>query len=97
MKISAVQPLKIESQPTALMERNTGTGFKDVLKQALSEVNDLQIAAEQKALGFTYGNPNIDIHDVMIGMEKAHLALQLTIEVRNKLVEAYQEIMRMQL
>ncbi|KJS23496.1 MAG: hypothetical protein VR72_01380 [Clostridiaceae bacterium BRH_c20a] len=96
MKISSIQPIKLETMQS-LEDKKTSAGFKDVLEQALAEVNNLQNSADSTAIAFASGHPNIDIHDVMIGMEKAQLALQLTIEVRNKLVEAYQEIMRMQL
>jgi flagellar hook-basal body complex protein FliE len=97
MKIPVLQPFNIDN--SKILENNTNpkTNFQDFLKEALSEVNDLQLKADSQVVGFASGLSNIDIHDVMIGMEQAHLALQLTIEVRNKMVEAYQEIMRMQL
>lgn len=97
MKTSSIQPIRFENLQILDEKKASTLDFKDVLKDALTEVNNLEISADAKALSFTQGDPSIDIHDVMIGMEQAHLALQLTIEVRNKLVESYQEIMRMQL
>lgn len=97
MKITSAPPIKLSTLSPSEGETSTNTSFKNMLKEVLGKVNELQVTADSKALGFSYGYPDIDIHDVMIDMEKAHLALQLTIEVRNKLVEAYQEIMRMQL
>ncbi|MCR6096038.1 flagellar hook-basal body complex protein FliE [Salipaludibacillus agaradhaerens] len=69
--------------------------FKTWLNNAISEVNEGQnnsaIMTEKVARG-----ENVDLHDVMITAEKASVMLQTTTEVRNKAIEAYQEIMRMQ-
>ena len=70
--------------------------FSSYLKAALNEVNQWQEEAGQSALNLATGG-EADVHQTMIAYEKAALALQLTIEVRNKLIEAYQEIMRMQM
>jgi len=94
MKISSLQPWKVMQNEVS--SKNTGSDFGNILKKTLDEVNDLQLEADKKTLNFSIGSPNTDIHDVMISMEKAQLALSMTIEVRNKLVESYQEIMRMQ-
>lgn len=68
--------------------------FSDFLNNAISEVNNLQIQSEQLNEAFAMGK-NDNIHQVMIAAEKADMALQLTIQLRNKVLEAYQEIMRM--
>ncbi|MFZ5943713.1 MAG: flagellar hook-basal body complex protein FliE [Bacillota bacterium] len=96
MKIAPIQPFKNNENTNAVVSNLTGGSFQNLLEKALGEVNNLQLDSDKKALVFASGNPNIDVHDVMISMEKAQLALQLTIEIRNKLVEAYQEVMRMQ-
>lgn len=70
--------------------------FGDLLSKALKKTNELQHEADEKARAFSLGDPNVDIADLMVSMEKAGLALSLTIEIRNKLLESYQEIMRMQ-
>ncbi|OEG00398.1 flagellar hook-basal body complex protein FliE [Vulcanibacillus modesticaldus] len=69
--------------------------FSDVLKEALNGVTeDIKIAQE---LSDKIATGDVkDLHQVMIAMEKANLGLQLTVQVRNKVVEAYQEVMRMQ-
>lgn len=69
--------------------------FKDMVKHAASEVNRLQGAADTAATGVASGELE-DVHRATISMQKAKLALDLTIQVRNKVIEAYQEIMRMQ-
>ena len=68
--------------------------FTDFLNNALNDVNKLQIESEQLNQAFAMGL-NDNIHQVMIASEKADIALQFTIQVRNKVLEAYQEIMRM--
>lgn len=72
-----------------------GRSFGTVLEEAIAEVDALQKQAEQAALRLASG-ADIDLHQVSIAGARADLALQLTIAIRNKLVEAYQEIMRMQ-
>lgn len=66
------------------------------LKEALGEVDALQKDASFSANNLVLGEEEY-LHNTMIAYEKANLALQLTIEVRNKIVEAYQEIMRIQM
>jgi flagellar hook-basal body complex protein FliE len=66
-----------------------------MLKSHLAEVNHLQTSSDVAAQRLASGQDK-DIHNTMIAMEKAGLALQLTMQVRNKALEAYQEIMRMQ-
>ena len=76
-----------------------GTGvfesFSSLLSQALQDVNQVHLQADAGAQKLVAGE-EVDVHSVMIGMEKANVAFGLTLQVRNKLVEAYQEIMRMQ-
>ncbi len=69
--------------------------FGEMLKSHLTEVNHLQTSADVAAQKLASGQDK-DIHNTMIAMEKAGVALQLTMQVRNKVLEAYQEIMRMQ-
>lgn len=69
--------------------------FSQLLGQALAATNQLQLEASQAAEQLAAGTAN-NIHDVMIAAEKAGLAFQLTVQVRNKILDAYQEIMRMQ-
>ncbi|SHJ59132.1 flagellar hook-basal body complex protein FliE [Anaerobranca californiensis DSM 14826] len=70
-------------------------GFGYYLQNALKEVNRLEKEADNLTKKLAAGE-NVDLHDVMIATEKANIALQLTVQVRNKAVEAYNEIMRMQ-
>jgi flagellar hook-basal body complex protein FliE len=69
--------------------------FAQKLMDVLKEVNHSQLEAREKQNAFMTGQP-VEIHDLMIAMERASTAMQLTLQVRNKLLEAYQEINRMQ-
>ena len=71
-------------------------GFQQVLGQVIDQTVKLQTAAEEETKKFLTGEVD-DLHKVMIAEEKAALAFQLTMQVRNKMVEAYQEIIRMQI
>jgi flagellar hook-basal body complex protein FliE len=70
-------------------------GFGEMMKDAVSEVNDLQGKADTLAQKVSTGDVQ-DIHQAMLALNKANSAFGLTVQVRNKAVEAYQEIMRMQ-
>lgn len=68
--------------------------FGQTLQAALGQVSDLQQKAGEQTRAFAAGQTS-DIHSVMIASEQASVALQLTAQVRNKIVDAYQEVMRM--
>jgi flagellar hook-basal body complex protein FliE len=78
-------------------EKNTnGLNFQNMLKDAINEVNNLQNNANEEVVNYVVGKTT-DVHQVIVAAEKASLSLRLTTEVTNKIVEAYKEIMRMQL
>ena len=68
--------------------------FANTLKDAISKVNDQQIQSDTMTEKLINGG-NVDLHEVMIASQKASITLNATMEVRNKAVEAYQEITRM--
>jgi flagellar hook-basal body complex protein FliE len=69
--------------------------FESVLGQLVEEVNNKQLDARDAVHGLLSGE-NIPLHRVVLASEEASVAFQLMVEVRNKLLEAYQELMRMQ-
>ena len=73
-----------------------GNLFSDVLKESLDKINEKQIVADKSTEAFIKGE-DIDISEVMLAGAEASASLQFAVQVRNKLVEAYQEISRMQL
>lgn len=73
-----------------------GTDFGQFLTDALNQVDGLQKNADATSVGLATGQIQ-DVHTVMIALQKASLSLNMTVEVRNKALDAYQEIMRMQM
>jgi flagellar hook-basal body complex protein FliE len=71
------------------------TSFADQLKNAVAEVDGLQTRREEMVDKMVTGEAT-EVHDVMIAAKESQLAFELLLEVRNKLLESYQEIMRMQ-
>mgnify|MGYP003591453918 FL=1 len=70
--------------------------FAGQLRAALDRIRNKQTAARTQAEKFTLGEPGVALNDVMTDMQKASVSLQMGIQVRNKLVAAYQEVMSMQ-
>jgi flagellar hook-basal body complex protein FliE len=70
--------------------------FGEFFNEALNKVNDLQLESERITDDFAAGRTD-NIHQVMIAAEKADVALQFTMQVRNKIMDAYNEIMRIQI
>ena len=69
-------------------------GFAQTLRGAMSEVEKLQVDGQQKIADLLRGNGE-DIHETLIAVEKADLSFELMMQVRNKIVQAYQEVSRM--
>ena len=72
------------------------SGFGEILKDAISTVNELQKQSDQEIQKLMTGESQ-DLHNTVIAMQKADLSFQMMMQVRNKIVQAYQEIMRMQM
>ena len=70
-----------------------GTDFGEVLKSAIDQVSSAQMQAQEMAKGFSAGDPNVNLQDVMVNLQKASLSFQQMVQVRNKLVTAYQDMM----
>ncbi|HXP02271.1 MAG TPA: flagellar hook-basal body complex protein FliE [Luteibacter sp.] len=71
------------------------SSFGDMLKQSIESVNESQDKAGKMAASFERGDPGIDLAQVMIQGQKADLSFRAMTEVRNKMVDAYKEIMNM--
>ncbi|GGH82258.1 flagellar hook-basal body complex protein FliE [Pullulanibacillus pueri] len=97
-----IQLLSNSSAPTALTASNKTNSvqsaqksFSNILGQALDKVNQSETASDDAVNQLLSGKAN-NLHDVMIAMEKSEVTLKLAVEVRDKVVNAYQEVMRMQ-
>lgn len=71
--------------------------FSDALKASLDSVNQAQMSSQQLGEKFAMGDDKVSLSDVMISMQKANISFQTTVQVRNKLVSAYHDIMNMQI
>ncbi|MBS1709243.1 MAG: flagellar hook-basal body complex protein FliE [Armatimonadetes bacterium] len=94
---SQIAALTQSSQPpvaTPTTVEEPSEDFGQMLMDALKEVNHTQVESQRMQNDLMAGRP-VEFHDVMIAMEKASTAMQLTLQVRNKVLEAYQEISRM--
>ena len=76
------------------MSAAQGASFGESLKASLDKVNELQMVAKDKTTSFELGE-DISITEVMLAKEKASIAFEATLQVRNKVLTAYQEIMQM--
>lgn len=101
--ISGIRPpLPVEAGGIHPGGRTAGTGraggaaFQDVMTQSIAKVNGLQQDAQATALRFLQGEP-VEVHQVALEQQRAAMAFDLLLEVRNKVVSAYQEVMRMPL
>jgi len=85
--------MQAASGQTAHLDEAAGhSGFATELGKSLKRVSATQTAARAKAEAFEMGAPDVSLHEVMIDMQKASIAFQTTVQVRNRLVAAYQEI-----
>jgi flagellar hook-basal body complex protein FliE len=73
---------------------SNGAGFTQVLKDTMNRVNDLQVKSDKAVQDFVTGDAR-GLHEVMIAMEKSSISFQFLTQVRNKVVDAYNEVMRM--
>jgi flagellar hook-basal body complex protein FliE len=98
MEISAISNISGLSQafPTQATKPvpNPVEGFGDLLGKMVGKVNEMQTAADKSIQGLATGESK-GLHEVMLAVEKASISFQMLTQVRNKAVEAYQEIMRM--
>jgi flagellar hook-basal body complex protein FliE len=84
-----------EGKPAVANQPAGGVDFGQALKTAIDQVSAAQAQAQQMAQGVAAGNENVNLQDVMINLQKASLSFQQMVQVRNKLVTAYQDVMNM--
>lgn len=82
-------------QAPGALERPNGPQFGDLFSQAINKVNEVQQASSRTATAYVRGDTSIDVTDVMIASQKSSVAFQALTQVRNKMVEAYKDIMNM--
>ena len=85
----------LPTSPSVPSSSETEGGFGATLRDAISQVNNLSDVSDQKVADLIKGGQG-DVHNVMIAVEKADIAFQLMMQVRNKIVNAYQEVSKLQ-
>ena len=70
--------------------------FSELLRQSVDKVNETKMDSKKLADAFQAGDPNVQVSEVMVAMQKSSVSFQAMLQVRNKLVSAYQEVMNMQ-
>lgn len=83
--------LGVDNTPVA------GNEFAGMLRQSIDAVNDTQMQAGELKTAFEVGDPNVELADVMIAVQKSSVSFQAMVQVRNKLVDAYKDVMNMPL
>lgn len=84
-----------EQMPGQRVDQTNGPRFGDLFSQAINKVNSVQQSASATANAYMRGDPSVDVTDVMIASQKSTVAFQAMTQVRNKVVEAYKDIMNM--
>jgi flagellar hook-basal body complex protein FliE len=92
--ISSISPANLNLEQVSQITRNQPQ-FVDTLKQTLQQAQQIQNEADQKVSSLVSGQGG-DIQSAMVAAEKANLSFEMVIEVRNKIVQAYQDIYNMQ-
>lgn len=94
--INSLNPIPAVPGSKLNQTEKTGTSFADIMNDALNQVNELQVESSKMTDSFIAGETD-NIHSVIMAGSKANLALQMTMQVRNKVMEAYKEVMNMQI
>ena len=97
LSVGGIQmPTELAMPSNVASAQPAGSSFASMLGQMVSEVNAQQATSAQ-AVSALQGGQNIPLHHAVIAMEEANVSFQLMVEVRNRLLDSYQEIMRMQI
>ncbi|MCU4674719.1 flagellar hook-basal body complex protein FliE [Catenovulum sp. 2E275] len=94
---STIQPPNLEITPnqSPKVENPAQAKFGQLLTDAINNVNELGVEAKEKTTRFEMGDQSISLADVMIAKGKSSIAFEATVQVRNKVLEAYEKIMNM--
>ncbi|HAU1150496.1 TPA: flagellar hook-basal body complex protein FliE [Legionella pneumophila] len=93
--INQMKALAAQAEGIKLDSGLNQASFSSVFQQALNQVNELSQTADGLKTRFEMGDPNVSLGEVMIASQKSTLGFEATLRVRNKLVQAYQDIMNM--
>ncbi len=93
--LAQMRAMSLEASGSQPQDSSSNNDFAFLLKKSIDSVNDTQQAAGKMAVAFETGDTNVSLAEVMIASQKASVSFQAMLQVRNKLVEAYQDVMNM--
>ncbi|MDI1276503.1 MULTISPECIES: flagellar hook-basal body complex protein FliE [Methylobacter] len=93
--LAQMRAMSLEAGGSKVQETGGGADFAAMLKQTIGTVNDTQQTAGKMTEAFESGDTNVSLAEVMVASQKASVSFQAMLQVRNKLVEAYQDVMNM--
>ena len=93
--LAQMRAMSLEAGSGKVQETGSGADFAAMLKQTIGTVNDTQQTAGKMTDAFESGDTNVSLAEVMVASQKASVSFQAMLQVRNKLVEAYQDVMNM--
>ena len=93
--INQMRTMATQAEGSKVESGATQSPFSLVFNQALNQVSDMTQAADSLKTRFEMGDPNVSLGEVMIASQKSNLGFEATLRVRNKVVQAYQDIMNM--
>ncbi len=93
--LAQMRAMSVEAGGKAPVTSNPSGDFAAMLKQSIDAVNDAQRVSSDKAKAFEMGQPDVSLAEVMIASQKASVSFQAMLQVRNKLVDAYKDVMSM--
>ena len=93
-RLKTAAQIKAEQNITETPKENLTVPFKDIFEGAINNVKETDAVKKQDTINLALGNAD-DLHNIMINMNKATMAINFAVEIRNKALDAYNEIMRM--
>ncbi len=93
--MSAGAKMEMGNMAAPMDLNKSGTNFAELLGDAINTVNSMQLDSRQKQIDFEMGDKSLSLADVMVTKEKSGIAFEATVQVRNKVLEAYKQIMNM--
>ncbi len=95
-QLHSISPISLASVGNTKKKNSTNSDFLDILKASLNDVNDTQIKGDNALQSIATGQVK-DLHQAAIAIDKAEISMKLMLEVRNKALSAYKDILRTQL
>lgn len=91
--IESISPISLQNELAKTQKTESGNDFFNILKESLGEVNDMQIKGDQALSDIATGQVK-DLHSAAIAIDKAEISMKVMLEVRNKALNAYKEILK---